>query len=431
MRNIRGGGLRRLTSAVATILCTAFLLACGGGDDEESSVPVVDPAGYVHAAGQDYSITAGSTAPFYCQGPTGTTYQWIIQSNGGLPIDLSSYTAQRTSFEAPDVKTATPIVLICRMTNGTAPVIDSKVTATIVPATVQPVINPADYVHAAGQDFNVNGGATAPFYCLGPDGSNYQWVVESNGSLPIELSSYNTQRTSFTAPVVTKVTSIVLSCRMTVNSSTVISSRVTAFVQPAPASTLTLVGSITGNKAVLPGQRLALSANAQWFDESATLVTGPLVNYTWSLGTGAPSGTVITPLSGSKDVEVIIPSTVTYATFFPVTVKITSGDKTSTSTISVLVDPGADITLSITPQAQSVAQGSVVTISTTASSKLYYQWTVVSGTSVTLGGATTNSVGFVAPAVPGEIKVRVAIGYSPITNASPGVYFLESVVTVR
>jgi hypothetical protein len=209
---------------------------------------------------------------------------------------------------------------------------------------------------------------------------------------------------------------------------------VTANVQPAPVAptpTLTLVSGITGNRTVLPGQRLALTATATWYDDKAAVVTGPLVDYAWSLGSAAPSGTVITPSTSSKDVEIILPTNISSATFFPVTVKETAGDKTSTSTITVLVDPSGGVTLSITPQAQTVSPGALVSISTTASSSFYYQWTVVSGASVTLGGATTNAVGFVAPATLGEIKLRVAIGYSPITGANPGVYFLESVVTVK
>ncbi len=528
----RGDGVRHYVWRLAIILISTLVVACGGGDDLESDVQVVDPALFTRAAGQDFNVVSAGTAPLYCLGPTGTSYQWIVTSNGGLPIELTSYSAQQTTFVAPTVKVATPIVLTCRMTNGKAavidsritvtlqpvtppvvvnpsdyaraagldfslasgataplyclgpnestyqwivesngnlpielasysaqrssfvapavqkatavvlicrmtvgslPVIDSRITVTVQPATPPVVVNPADYVRAAGLDFSVVGGATAPFYCLGPNGSTYQWVVEANAGLPIELSSYNTQQTSFTAPVVTVATPIVLACRMTTDATNIISSRVTATVQPAPTAPVTsatLVSSISGNKTVLPGQRLALTGSALWYDDKATVVPGPLVSYTWSLGAGAPAGTVITPLTGSKDVEVILPNNITSAVFFPVVLNVAGGVKTSESIISVLVDPSGDVALSITPQVQTVAPGAVVTISTTGSSKFFYQWTQVSGPAVTLGGATTNSVGFVAPA-PGELRLRVAIGYAPITNTNPGVYFLESVVTVR
>lgn len=401
---------------------------------KDPPVIVVDPTAYLRAAGQDYSVASGSTAPVYCQGPTGTTYQWLIENNAGLPIDLSSYNTQKSGFTAPTVSVSTKVVLICRMTNGTAANIDSRITITVQPKDPPVVVNPADFVHAAGLDFNVTSGKTAPFYCLGPTGSSYQWVIEGNASLPIELASYNTQQTSFTAPVVTQPTPIVLACRMTYNVSSVLTSRITATIQPiapTPQPVLTLISGITGNRTVLPGQRLALSASATWYDEKSMATTGPLVSYAWSLGSGAPAGTLITPQTGSKDVEVIIPNTVTAATSFPVTVTETAGDKSSSSTVTVLVDPNGDISLSITPQAQTVAQGATVSISTTSSNRFYYQWTVVSGTAVTLGGATTNTVGFIAPATAGDIRLRVAIGYAPISALNPGVYFLDSVVTVR
>lgn len=421
----------RMTNGTAAIIDSKVTITV---QPKDPPVAVVDPAAYVHAAGLDFAIPSGSTAPLYCQGPTGTTYQWIVESNAGLPLDLSSYSTQKSSFAAPTVTANTRIVLVCRMTNGTAANIDSRITVTVQPKDPPVVVNPADYIHAAGLDFNIAGGKTAPFYCLGPTGSTYQWVVESNASLPIELASYNTQQTSFTAPVVTQATAIVLVCRITFNVSTVLTSRVTATILPAaatPQPVLTLVSGITGNRTVLPGQRLALSASATWYDDKAAVTTGPLVSYTWTLGSTAPTGTVITPQTGSKDVEVIIPSNVTAATFFSVTVTETAGDKTSSTTITVLVDPNADLTLSITPQAQTVSQGAAVSISTTSSSKFFYQWTVVSGTAVTLGGATTNTVGFIAPATAGDIRLRVAIGYAPITADNPGVYFLDSVVTVR
>ena len=419
---------------IAATLLAWVLLGCGGGANPNAGPPVVDPGAYLHAAGADYSIISGQTAPLYCQGPAGTTYQWIVEVNSGLPIDLSSYSDQRSSFVAPDVSANSKITLICRMTNGTAANIDSRISITIQPKNPPIVINPSDWIHAAGLDFNVTSGQKAPFNCVGPSGSTYQWVVEANGNMPIELSSYNTAQTSFTAPVVNQDTPITLSCRMTVNATTLVSSRVTATVQPvpvAPQPILTLVSGITGNRTVLPGQRLALSATATWYDDKANVASGPLVSYAWSLGAGAPAGTVITPASGSKDVEVLLPNAIGTATFFTVTLIETAGVKSSSTTITVLVDPSLDVSLSVTPQAQTVTQGSVVSVSATSSSKFYYQWVVVSGGPVALGGANTSTIGFVAPSTPGDIKLRVAIGYVPITNANPGVYFLDCVVTVK
>ena len=310
---------------------------------------------------------------------------------------------------------------------------------------VKPVIVATDYTVAAGPAFHVQSGATAPLNCLGPTDSSYQWVIESNSSLPIELSSDNTAKSGFTAPIVQAPTPITLVCRMTVTNSvaatatsvastasTVVTSRVVVTIDPLEMAA-TLVTTISGNKTANPASRLSLTANSAWYDAKAAVTAGPVINYSWTLGAGAPTGTVITPATGSSLVDVIIPAGITDAVFFPVTVTTTSGTKATSATITILVDPGGAITLAITPQAQSVQSGAVVSMNATSGTKLFYQWTVVSGPTVSLGGAATNLVGFVAPTVTvaTNMVLRVAIGYAPITTANPGVYFLEGVVTVN
>lgn len=310
---------------------------------------------------------------------------------------------------------------------------------------VKPIIPAADFTGAAGPAFHIQSGASAPLNCLGPTDSSYQWVIESNGNLPIELSSDNTAKSSFTAPIVQAPTPITLVCRMTVTNSvaatatsvastasTVVTSRVVVTIDPLETSA-TLVTSIGGNRTANPASRLSLTANSAWYDAKAAVTAGPVINYSWTLGAGAPAGTAITPSSGSSLVDVIIPAGIADAVFFPVTVTTTSGTKTTSATITVLVDPSGAITLAITPQAQSVQSGSVVSMNATSGTKLFYQWTVVSGPTVSLGGAATNQVGFVAPKVTvvTNMVLRVAIGYAPITTANPGIYFLEGVVTVN
>ena len=310
---------------------------------------------------------------------------------------------------------------------------------------VKPVIAPADFTTAAGPSFHIQSGASAPLNCIGPTDSSYQWVIESNGNLPIELSSDNTAKSSFTAPIVQAPTNITLVCRMTVTNSvagtatsvastvsTVVTSRVVVTIDPLEAAA-TLVTTISGNKTANPASRLSLTANSAWYDAKAAVTAGPVINYSWTLGAGAPAGTVITPATGSALVDVIIPAGISDAVFFPVTVTATSGTRTSQATITVLVDPSGAITLAITPQAQSVQSGAVVTLNATSGTKLFYQWTIVSGPTASLGGAATNQVGFIAPTVTvaTNMVLRVAIGYAPITAANPGIYFLEGVVTVK
>lgn len=310
---------------------------------------------------------------------------------------------------------------------------------------VKPIIVAADFFSAAGPSFHVQSGANAPLNCIGPAESSYQWVIESNGGLPIELSSDQTAKSSFTAPIVPAATPVTLVCRMTAtntvaatatsvasSATTVVTSSVVVIIDPLEAAT-TLVTTISGNRTANPGSRLSLTANAAWYDSKAAVTAGPVIDYSLSLGAGAPAGTVITPATGSSSVDVIIPSGIADAVFFPVTATTKSGSKTSSATVTVLVDPNGAVTLAITPQAQSVQGGAVVSINATSGTKLFYQWTVVSGPTVSLDGVATNQVEFVAPKVlvVTNMVLRVAIGYAPITAANPGIYFLEGVVTVN
>lgn len=102
--------------------------------------------------------------------------------------------------------------------------------------------------------------------------------------------------------------------------------------------------------------------------------------------------------------------------------------------MSVLVDPaGAGFVPTITPSAQTIQSGKTATLAVSGgTNQMFYQWTIVSGPVVPLGGDTTATVGFVAPTVAAAttIKLRAAIGYAPITVSNPGTYFVEGVVTV-
>ncbi len=311
---------------------------------------------------------------------------------------------------------------------------------------VQPAIAQSDYTNAAGPSFHVQSGGTAPLNCVGPDNSSYQWIIQSNANLPIGLSSSNTAATSFTAPIVPVATEVSFICRMTVTNtvinaqtsiaskaSTVVKSTVVITIDPLAAAS-TLVTTISGNQTVIPGSRLTLTANSAWYDAKGAIAPGPIINYSWSLGAGAPAGTIITPATGSALVDVIVPTSIPTAVFFPVTVIATSGSQTSQATITVLVDRAGTVSFAITPQAQSVQAGAAVSLNATSGTDLFYQWTIVSGpATMTLGGVATNTVGFVAPTVKVDtnIVLRVAIGYAPITPSNPGIYFLDGVVTVH
>lgn len=310
----------------------------------------------------------------------------------------------------------------------------------VVPTTV-------DFTQAAGADFHVIGGQVAPLSCAGPEKASYQWIVQDAAGQPITLSSYTSASTNFTAPVIPAPVTVTLVCRMTLTNTvaatatyeastayTVIKSQVRVTIDPITTNS-TLYATISGNKTVNPGQRLSLQANGAWYDLKGATTAGPLITYAWSLGSGYPDGTTITP-TDSANVDVIIPTNIKKAVYFPVTMVATSDGKKSQQTISVFVNPNGNINLSLTPAVQTVQGGATVTIAGSGGSSgttLFYQWTIVDGPSVKLGAGNTSSVSFVAPTVTAitSMTLRVAVGYEPITTDAPGVFFMDAVVMVK
>lgn len=380
-------------------------------------------------AGQNFTVKSGQIAPLYCQGPSTSSYSWTVVSNAGYPVSLLNYKTQQTSFPTPAGLTAdtTNFVMKCSMADTSNFVTESTVTVSVVPA--------AD-TSAAGVAFSVNPGQTAPLYCTGNAANKFQWAVTKNTSgLPIALSAYAAQQSSFVAPTTTSDAQVTLTCTETQNGTVANTSSVVVTVKgtSGAASSNALVAKITGPANGIPGQALTYTAASGWFDATGTATSGAVITNTWALGGSAPAGFALSTTSGGST-TLFVPSTQTTAVTVPLTLTSVSGSSTSSTTLSVLVDPaGAGFVPTITPAAQTIQSGTATTLAVSGgTNQMFYQWTIVSGPVVPLGGDTTATVGFVAPTVATAttIKLRAAIGYAPITVSNPGTYFVEGVVTV-
>ena len=298
---------------------------------------------------------------------------------------------------------------------------------------VKPNPNPTiSFSQAAGQDFSVVSGGDAPLTCTTSDANaKIQWAIVANGGKAVSLSSLTTAQSSFKAPVVTANTVITAQCRITSATGRVEVSNVNVTVTPPVAPTL--ITNIQSGGSVKPGSSINLKSASNWVDTTGANTTGPAITYAWTVGASAPAG--IQFLSPNSDTtDMVVPGTITTATYVPVTLTATSGTTTATSTVTVLIDPTSALTPSLSPSAQALKSGDVAQAKVTSGTTgTFYQWTVLSGPAVPLGGATTDTMQFVAPTVAAEtnIVVRVAIGYAPITATNPGLYFIDYVATVK
>lgn len=286
----------------------------------------------------------------------------------------------------------------------------------------------------AGKDFAVLSGEKAPLFCDAPAGRTYQWVVTENGGLPLTLSKTNEQTTDFTAPIVTVPTTVTLTCRTTNAENVVETDSVNVTINPV-ANQSTLNAQIPNSVTGTPGQNIQIASATSWYDTTGKAVPGPVISYNWTLGGGVPTGVSLLS-NGSETTQLYVnPGAISQPTQIPVTLTATSNGQTSVANVSVLVDPNGALNPTVDKPAQVVESGkeATVTVSATGNANLYYQWTQVSGVPVILGGATTKTVGFVAPTVSSnqDVVLRVAIGYTPITTANPGNYFVDAVVQVQ
>lgn len=326
----------------------------------------------------------------------------------------------------------------------------STTKAVLVKPNPNPSVNGAG---AAGTDFTISAGKTAPLTCAGKADSSYQWAILNNGGLPIKLDSLNTAGSSFTAPAVKTPTVVKFLCREVEKTNRVKVSSVNVTI--SPNSIDTLVAEIKSSAVVSPGQTLTLESQAGWFDVAGATTTGPVLTHVWTLGDDAPAGIQLMNSTSTK-AEIFVPTSVTQATFFTVQLEVTGGGQTSTKKVKVLIDPygsmepvvtmtinGADATGSsggggvgvVNPVPGNAIVELTVDPKANSTRALHYKWSIISGVNTPfLAGANTKSVSFITPTMAAgtstDIVVRVQIGYEPITETNPGVYSIDSVVRV-
>ena len=392
--------------------------------------------GLTASAGNNFTASVGAN-PLHCSATSGKspyTYQWSVTNSGGFNLPLSSYTTADTSFTAPSTTNTALLSFNCQVTDASGFTANSLVSATVNGAAVTPLaVN-------AGSNFTAAVGSTNNLHCDATGGKapySFQWVVSNNGGYNFPLSAYNAADTTFTAPAVTSATSMSFTCRATDSNNNTTSSTVSATVNPGTAATSALVANIVQPGTAAPGQTITLDGSSTgWFDASSGKAsTGPTPTYAWKSN---DPNVVIANVTSAKTTATI-PSGITTATTESFTLNATAGDSSSSSSVNVLVDPYGPLALAVAPSANAVKGNTSATFvatatSPTGSASIYYQWSQISGAPLSLGGATTATLGVVPPLVAAGTTAtytfRVAVGYQPITASYPGLYFTDVTLTV-
>ena len=290
-----------------------------------------------------------------------------------------------------------------------------------------PTYDPARYANAAGPAFAVQPGQLGTLRCNAENARSYQWVIASNGGTNVRLSQAFGSEAYFTAPVVPVATPLTFECRVAVDQR-IFTSRVTATV--AAATTNTLVVSASGPQ-FIPLGTSTYSAEAIWLSPSGQPASGETPVVSFDLASALPAG--ITVATAGPAASVTVGTGTVAPLVLPLRATATAGGQASVARLGVVVEPapsGSIGPVAVSPGAQTVQPGATVNI--TATGGEVFEWAVVSGPAVLLGGASSSTVQFIAPSVttPTDIVLRVAVGYRALSATNPAVQFADAVVKV-
>lgn len=199
-----------------------------------------------------------------------------------------------------------------------------------------------------------------------------------------------------------------------------------------PQMLVSVAGSLLGQ----PGQALNLGAVASWAGNTPENAAPPQAQFAWSLGAGAPADAyLLSPASATA--QLVLPKGVVTPLVIPVRVTATAAGLSASTEVAVLVDPFSPMAPSVNPPVQLCSPGAMAVVQAEdidiRDPNLFFQWSVLEGPEVSLGGGNTFFVGFIAPDVQTTTRIRLqlAVGYQPISTASPGAYFVDAWVEVR
>lgn len=384
------------------------------------------------------TVRGGTEAGLTCFGSPGAgtvskalTYSWQLKSNpNGAAFSLSDADKSTVRFTAPAVVEGSPIraVFECAVTDASG----NKATADVnVTVSSNADFTPAPTAGAPGT-VTMYSGVETLLSCVGTGGYladtggrlSYQWVVKENpAGIPMELTGATQAdvrvRPGTLPAAVGTSSSVVLQCRVTddANRTAIVDVQGTVFRSDSSTAPSTVIADAGATQRVNAGQIVTLNAGGSY----AVGNTNAQLYYAWTQVSGSP---VSISNANAASASFSAPTISTSATMrFKVVVSnqpITTGyvpKSTETAYVDVIVGGVAEPRIFLPPVQEVLTNASVSiyasVLDNPENKPVYYRWTQISGSPVTLQTPNLNGVSFFAPATTGEVVLRVQASFLP------------------
>lgn len=347
-------------------------------------------------AGSDQSINEGTTVTLDGTSSSDSdgdalTYQWTAPAG----ITLSSTSASKPTFTAPEVTTNTNYTFSLVVNDGKVSSATDQVVITVKHVNKVPVAN-------AGVDQSVNEGTTVTLDGTAStdgdgDALTYLWTAPAG----ITLSSTSASKPIFTAPEVTTNTNYTFSLVVNDGKANSTADQVIITVKQVNKVPVANAG---------PDQSINESTTVTLDGTGSTDGDGDVLTYLWT----APAGITLSSTTSSK--PTFTAPEVTTNTNYTFSLVVNDGKASSaTDQIIVTVKQVNKVPVANAGTDQSVNEGTTVTLNGAASSDgdgdaLTYLWTAPAG--ITLSSTTAQKPTFTAP----EVSVNTNYTFSLVVN---------------
>ena len=424
----------------------------GGMSASATSVVTIAPPGPMAEAAlkpiiimpSAVQVTGGEPAGLTCYGAPGRsslsktlTYAWRIKQNpSGLALTLTDADKGTVKFDPPAMQAgkSASVTLECVVTD---------VSGASTSSDVQVVISPEDQASPGGAPradstgaITMTPGIESQLSCFGSGGYTtatknlvYQWVIKSNPSgMLIDLAGADSATVRVkpgVLPSANPFETVVLQCRVTDAANKTGTVDVTVKVQrptTAPVPVPTAIANAGAAQSVNVGDLVSLNGSGTRISAGGT---GELY-YAWSQVSG-PSVILSSANTANPSFKAPSVSAPTALRFMltAATQPMSAGYVPKTGEVSFVdVYVGAILAPRITlPMVTQVAPGTPAELTAalegnTENRPVYYRWTQVSGTTVTIQTANTASISFFAPAADGDLIFRVQASFDPQFSAA-------------